>query len=342
MMIEVRWREEPVARNREWGYWTEQKLEMLAEYLPAFAKASKSAGATLYLDLFAGAAANTSRTTGRPIEGSPRIALSTAPAFTKVVLFELPAQAAKLGADLRAAFPGRDLTVYSGDCNQTIGAALLDLAPYNHAASFALIDQYAAEVEWSTLEKLAAFKKPRRDGTRYRVELWLLLAHGMLPRGLSASDYDTWEAFVARVDALYGSRDWEPIYTAWAEETLAPADFRSELVNLMRWRLERVLGYASTHTFEMKNTNGSPIYTMIFATDNYTGDKIMRHIYGKAAEKRPRMQGEAAALMQEKRENKSGVFGLFPAIAKVIGPDKLYEHEPPVLPYGMTVDDETD
>lgn len=110
----------------------------------------------------------------------------------------------------------------------------------------------------------------------------------------------------------------------------------------MRWRLERVLGYASTHTFEMKNTNGSPIFTMIFATDNYTGDKIMRHIYGKAAEKRPRMQGEAAALMQEKRENKSGVFGLFPAIAKVIGPDKFYEHEPPVLPYGMTVDDETD
>jgi hypothetical protein len=69
----------------------------------------------------------------------------------------------------------------------------------------------------------------------------------------------------------------------------------------------------------------------------------MRHIYGKAAEKRPKMQGEAAALMQEKRENKwSGVLGLFPAIAKDIGPGKLYEHEPPVLPYRMTEDDETD
>jgi three-Cys-motif partner protein len=144
-----------MAKNREWGYWTEQKLEMLSEYLPAFTKASKSAGATLYLDLFAGAAQNTSRTTGRPIDGSPRMALGTAPAFTKVVLFELPAQAAKLEADLRQSFPGRDLTVYSGDCNETIETALRDLAGYNHAATFALIDQYAGEVEWSTLEKLA-------------------------------------------------------------------------------------------------------------------------------------------------------------------------------------------
>jgi three-Cys-motif partner protein len=312
---------------------------MLAEYLPAFTTASQAAGATVYLDLFAGAAQNTSRTTGRPIDGSPRIALRTAPAFTKVVLFELPSQAPKLEADLRQSFPGRDLSVYSGDCNQTIPSALADLAQMNHAATFALIDQYAAEVEWSTLESLAAFKRARRDGTRYKVELWLLLAHGMLPRGLSADNYTSWEAFVARVDAMYGSHDWAPIYSAWTDAVLSPADFRSELVNLMRWRLERVLGYNSTHTFEMKNTNGSPIYTMIFATDNAAGDRIMRFIYGKAAEKRPQMQGEAAALMLEKREAEAGVAGLFPPLPKLVPPDKLYEHEPPTTPFGMMESD---
>ncbi|HEY5877564.1 MAG TPA: three-Cys-motif partner protein TcmP [Nakamurella sp.] len=327
-----------MTKNRQWGYWTEHKLDMLSQYLPAFTTASKGAGATVYLDLFAGAAQNTSRTTGRPIDGSPRIALATTPSFTKVVLFELPTQAKRLEADLRQSFPGRGITVYEGDCNRRIDAALAALVPYSHAATFALIDQFAAEVEWSTLAKLAAFKKARQDGKRYKVELWLLLAHSMLPRGLSAADYPTWEAFAARVDALYGTRDWAPIYSARTDDVLEPAELRRELVNLMRWRLERVLGYGSTHSFEMKNTNGSPIYTMIFATDNAAGDRIMSFIYDKAAKQRPKMQAEAAALMRERREEKAGILGLFPAPPKLVEPDKLYQHEPPVLPYGMSAD----
>ena len=40
--------------NRGWGYWTEAKLDILSKYLNAFTTASKSAGKTVYLDLFAG------------------------------------------------------------------------------------------------------------------------------------------------------------------------------------------------------------------------------------------------------------------------------------------------
>jgi len=41
-------------KDRSWGFWTEQKLAMLADYLPAFTTASKKAPTKLYLDLFAG------------------------------------------------------------------------------------------------------------------------------------------------------------------------------------------------------------------------------------------------------------------------------------------------
>ncbi len=44
--------------KRGWGYWTEAKLDILSNYLPAFTTASKKAGKTVYLDLFAGSAAN--------------------------------------------------------------------------------------------------------------------------------------------------------------------------------------------------------------------------------------------------------------------------------------------
>lgn len=256
-------------------------------------------------------------------------------AVTKVVLFELPAQAAELETDLRPAFPGRDLTIWPGDCNQTIDAALAALAPLNYAATFAFVDQYAAEVEWATLQTLAAFKA----GKKTKVELWLLFAHSMLPRGLAADSYDAFESFAARIDAMYGSRDWEPIYDARQAQALTAAELRNELTNLMRWRLENVLGYARTHAFEMKNTHGTPIYSMIFATDHAAGDKIMSHIYGKAADKRPLMQAEAAAKVQAEREAKDGVWTLIPPLPKKIAPDKLYVHEPPTVPYGMELAD---
>jgi hypothetical protein len=58
---------------RSWGWWTEQKLDILGDYLTAFNKASTTAGTTIYLDLFAGQAQNISRShTEHLIRGSAR------------------------------------------------------------------------------------------------------------------------------------------------------------------------------------------------------------------------------------------------------------------------------
>ncbi len=316
---------------RGWGFWTKHKLEILRDYLHAFTTASKRAGATVYLDLFAGAADNVSRDTGAIIEGSPRIALATSPEFTKVVLFELPAHASKLEAALRASYPTRDFTVWSGDCNKKIDEALQALTNWNYAATFALIDQYAAEIEWDTLRKLSTFKKR----SNYKVELWLLFAHAMLPRGLAAESYESFDAFATRLDRMYGSPDWVPMYEAWTNGRLDPTDFRDELLNLMRWRLEKELGYGRTHAFEMKNTKGVPIYSMVFATDNAAGDKIMSDLYAKAAEREPKMRAETLARKQAKKDEERGILSLFePLIPKLKG-EKLYLHESPYTPFGI-------
>ena len=157
----------------------------------------------------------------------------------------------------------------------------------------------------------------------------------MLPRGLSADRLAADKAFTKRVDALYGTRDWERFYEAELAGKLFPAEFRDELVNLMRWRLQNVLGYARTHAFELKNTNGNPIYTMIFATDNLAGDRIMASIYGKAAALRPQMQAEAAACAQARRDEERGTPGLFDPMPRDTPPDRLYQHEPPWGPEGI-------
>lgn len=316
--------------DRDWGYWTEHKLEMLAAYLPAFTRASQRLGDTTYLDLFAGDTRNISRTTGEEIDGSPLIALDTEPPFSRVVLFELRAQAARLEAELQPAYPGRELTVWPGDCNDTVDHALASLAHVRWAPTFALIDQYAAEIRWSTLEKLARFKQR----SPFKVELWLLFAHSMLPRGLAAEDPEAVARFETQIDAMYGCHDWAPMVEGRRAGVLSGRELREQFANLMRWRLETVLRYRKTHFFEMKNLGGAPIYTMIFATDNRAGDTIMSYIYGQAAMDQPKMRAEALAKQQAIKEEKSGKPGLFDPPPKDMAPGELYQHQPPTRPWG--------
>lgn len=318
---------------RTWGYWTEQKLSMLAQYLPAFTKASQTARRTLYLDLFAGQDRNLSRTTGEAISGSPRVALDTTPPFTKAIFFELPGQAEHLEVELRSSYPGRDLRVVPGDCNKTLGEVLkcLTTEEWHWAPTFVLLDQQAAEIEWATLEALASFKHKSRP----KAELWLLFAPSMLPRGLASVDPEDAERFARRVTAMFGTDIWRDAYSARLQGALTGAQLRDELLNLMRWRLETVLGYKATHSFTMKNTRGTDIYDMIFATDHDAGERIMSHIYRTAAEVQPRMRAEALAKLEAEKEDKAGITSLFPPVAKVIRSVPRYKHEPPRPPYQL-------
>lgn len=310
---------------------------MLAEYLHQFTTASKTARRMLYLDLFAGEARNLSRTTGEEISGSPRVALDTQPPFTKLVLFELPRQAADLEAELRAAYPDRDFEVIHGDCNMNVVPVLDRLARdgWNWTPTFALVDQQAAEIQWSALEKLSRFKRAGKP----KVELWFLFAPSMLPRGLASVKPDAVDRFAGRITAMYGNQDWSDAYVARHNGLLTAAELRDELLNLMRWRLEKVLGYRVTHEFELKNTRGAPLYNMVFATDHDAGERIMNYIYGKAAEARPQMQADAAAKLQGEKEKKEGRPGLFPPLPRPIRPDQLYVHQPPTPPYRLPADE---
>lgn len=322
---------------RTWGYWTEAKLDILAEYLPRFTTAAKNKAnsTTVYLDLFSGAPDNLARGTSRRIDGSARRALDCSPPFTRVCLFELPGPARRLEQELRTSHPGRDLRIYAGDCNVMIDQALTDLVKDElaWAPTFAFIDPYAAEIQWRTLEKLAKHKQR----SRFKVELWLLFAHAQLPRGLGVNGQEeNYESFAKKTSQLFGCNDWKDIHDARCQELLRPYEFRDELANLMRWRLERVLGYRITHALELKNTRGTPLYSMIFATDNEAGNSIMSRIYENASLKHPQMAAEAAALAQANKEAAEGTEGLFPPVPRRPATPAKYRHEPTREPFRLS------
>lgn len=297
---------------REWQYWTRNKLEILAGYLPAFNTASKRSRERLYIDLMAGEPVNREKGTGEDFDGSARLALAAFPPFTHLAFCEMPDKAAILDADLRSRFPGRCFKVYPGDCNETIDQVLADLAPWRRVPTFVFADQQAAEVRWTTLVKVAAF----REG-RWKAELWILVSPAMIAKGVAGTNG---AAFAGRVDALYGSSDWRRIQSAREQGLISADDYRDEMVNLLRWRLENELGYLLTARIPMRMPSGVPIYDMVFATDHHVGDKIMTHLYQRAARREPQMQREVKARAARERDEKAGrmtLFGLDPASISV-------------------------
>ncbi|MGA4993873.1 three-Cys-motif partner protein TcmP [Nonomuraea bangladeshensis] len=293
---------------RDWGWWTEQKLDILSNYLAAFTKASTRAGTTVYLDLFAGQSENVSRErAGHVISGSARRALETEPPFTVLRFFELAANASGLDRTLRAEYPDRNFRVVPGDCNQTLDQVLHELRPLNWAPTFAFLDQQSTEVKWSTLERLAKHKKVNKP----KVELWLLCASGLLPRGLRLRQAAIDDNVAEQMTSMFGTEQWYDALLATREGDLTGAEFRDELTNLMRWGLERQLGYKTTRVFKVKNTRGSEIFDMIFATDHWVGDKIMKAVYSKAQSQQQGLRERARQQRKQSRQEQDGLVGLF-------------------------------
>lgn len=324
---------------RYWGFWTRGKLELLRRYLDAFTTTTKNKSTErIYFDIFGGQPENRERLTDDVLDGSARIALSIGdPPFTRLRFFELEPYANRLKGALRSDFSDRDFEVVSGDCNITIGPALKSLAHFNWAPTFALVDPNGPDTHWSTLDALAKFKRSDRPKT----EIWLLLAAGMfirmLPRDGSVRHEDA-----DRLTEMYGTDRWKAIYAARVAGQLTPGDARDEYVNLMRWRMENVLGYKWTHPLEVFNEQGSSIYHMVFATDHDLGTKIMTNLYTAALAEFPAMRKAARqrrARLQEEAEGVQTLFGdqLDDLIQPIKRNERFYEYTPPWPPYDDTV-----
>ncbi|WKZ82056.1 MAG: three-Cys-motif partner protein TcmP [Acidimicrobiia bacterium] len=303
--------------ERLWGWWTEWKLELLRDYLSAFTTASKSVSETTYLDLFAGTPGSRSRETREPLQSGAEIALEVDPPFTHLRLFELT-RADELAADLGSRFPGRDLEVIQGDCNEELRAILAkgDLPPW--APTFAFIDPDGPDCWWSTLRTIAEFKQ---STSKYKVELWMLFPHASMTRLLKKTG-TLRPDFADRITRVFGTDDWQRIYKERVRGRIRPRAARFEYVNLMRWRVERILGYTYTHAYTVRTSRG-PLYDMIFATDHSAGHRIMGDTYRKFAARFPQMAQEA----KQRRSAQGVLFTVAPESAE-------YRHEPPLAPYG--------
>ena len=324
-----------------WGWWTRHKLNILESYLQAFAIASKSVDERIYLDLFAGSPENISRETNEPILGSVHRAIAAHPPFTRACLFELPPRAGRLEAALRRQYPGRSgIRVYKGDSNVMITEALGDLANLGlrWAPTFAFIDQYDHEVKWNTLEQIAAF----RNAHLTKAEMWILFGTSFYPRGLRLRQKILDADYGERLTLMLGSERWRDIVEGTRRGVLTPERCRAELVNLMRWRLHHKLGYKESLVLKIRNTNGSDLYDMIFATDHRVGERIMKNLYGKSPTQQGALRQHAREVHRSKRrlrdEGQGALFDVPPEYYVPVGDghEQAVVQEPPHEPLRLS------
>jgi three-Cys-motif partner protein len=266
--------------------------------------------------------------TGEEFLGSSRIALEVKdPPFTRLRYFEMPSKAAQLEASLKTAYPGRDIRVYPGDCNDSIPQALRDLEQLRWAPTFAFLDPDGMELSWETITALAEHKRGYRKSIKleYKVELWILFPSGQLLRTLALDEAQLAPRDEVRARRLFGTDEWRAIYEQRVAERIPGPVARERYLNLYRWRLEEVLGYRRSHALEVRNMRGVPMYHMVFATDNSAGDSIMSDLYGKASSRFAGMRMEAI-----QHAHGQGFFDFDDADHRV-----QFEYQPPVDPSSL-------
>ena len=302
---------------REWGFWTEVKLDALERYLARFTTASQRSPTTLYLDLFAGSVDNVRRDdNARHFTGSTVRAIETTPPFTHLRFFEKGSRARQLEGDLSSRFPGdRRYRVVGEDCNKAITHTLDDLRSegLDWSPTFCFVDPDGLNVTWSTLAQIASFKTAR---ARTKAELLVLLSHTTIPRLAgwdSAQGLD--EELASSVTDFFGTPVWRRIHQR-RTNSLSAAEARHLYTTLFRYRLQETLGYEATLTIEMGNERGAPVYVLVFATDHPAGTRIMSSVLEEAREQSADYRSEVAQRRHREERERAGTPNLFDAMGQ--------------------------
>jgi three-Cys-motif partner protein len=263
----------------EVGYWTEIKLEILREYAQAYAAILHKQSAikhVAYIDGFAGAGTHVSRSTGRRIEGSPRVALSIEPPFSHCHFVDLDG---KRASRLRELAAGRQhVTVYEGDCNDVLVRDVFPQCRYeDYRRALCLLDPYKLNPKWHVVQAAGRMRS---------IEIFLNFMIMDANMNVLRTDPDCVSARQAqRMNEYWGDSSWRQV--AYRREKGLFGDIETKVTNeavaeAYRTRLREVAGFKYVpEPLPMVNSTGAVIYYLFFASHNRTGDKIARAVFRK-------------------------------------------------------------
>ena len=261
----------------EIGYWSEIKLDIIKKYAVAYSIIMNNQSFIKkyhYIDGFAGAGIHILKNTKGFILGSPLNALNVNPPFSQYHYIDLDGVKAELLRNLTKDNP--KVNVYEGDCNQILLENIFPLVRYkDYGRALCLLDPYGLHLNWNVIYAAGQSKT---------IEIFLNFSvMDMNMNVLWNEPEKVDQKQIDRMNAFWGDESWrEAAYKKEQGlfENIEEKTSNKEIVEAFRDRLKAVAGFGYVpEPLPMRNTKGSTIYYLFFASPNKTGDKIVRDIF---------------------------------------------------------------
>ena len=261
----------------EIGIWSEVKLDIVCEYAVAYSTIlSKQRLRHTYVDAFAGSGEHLSRNTGEWVAGSPLNALAVQPPFKEFHFIDMDGSRAAQLKDLAGNRP--EVFTYEGDCNDILPSRIFPRAEYSkYGRALCLLDPYNIDVAWNVVATA---------GKMATVEIFLnFMIMDMNMNVLWHNPDNVDPSQVARMNRFWGDESWRAVVYessgnlfGWEEKV----GTNEMLVAAYQKRLREVADFRYVpEPLPMRNSTGSTIYYLFFASPNATGKKIVEAIFNK-------------------------------------------------------------
>ncbi|MBW7988662.1 MAG: three-Cys-motif partner protein TcmP [Planctomycetes bacterium] len=260
-------------RFDEIGYWSEIKLDIIKKYAAAYSVIMNKQSFInnyYYIDGFAGAGKHISKNTKEFILGSPAIALNVNPPFSEYHFIDLNGDK----ADMLRRELGRNnpkVKVHEGDCNKILIDKIFPLVRFeNYNRALCLLDPYGIHLKWEVL--YAA-------GKSEAIEVFLNFSVMDMNMNVLRSDPEKVDKKqINRMNAFWGDESWRE--AAYEEQAGLFGKYEEKTSNqamakAFRKRLKTKAGFSYVpEPLPMRNTTGSIIYYLFFASPKKTGKDI--------------------------------------------------------------------
>lgn len=254
--------------GKEIGEWSEIKLKCIYNYLGAYSNILSRVGYKEYyfIDGFASTGFCKSKETSTTIKGSASLSLSVNPPFSKYFFIELDDNKIKELENLSSLFPNLNVEIFHGDCNIEIAKVLQKIGDNNPL--LALLDPQAGDLYWDTIQKISKKNK---------AELLINFPFGMaINRYMPLEDgKDIDSEMREKLNKIFGTEGWEPIYRERKKGTITPAQAREKYLDIYLIGLNQ-LGFKYYAVKNLKNSRNVHIYYLIFATHHRKGLEKMK------------------------------------------------------------------
>lgn len=289
--------------HRFGGDWTQAKLDVLRDYLAAYTKALKDKPTAVnpfrkaYIDAFAGTGTRTARERDtstaagtlmfpdlnepapqKLLDGSAKLALQVEPRFEKYIFIERSQERCEQLEALKQEFSALadDIDIRKGEANEVIQKLCAPLEKWKSRRAVLFLDPYGMQVDWKTIEAVAATKA---------IDLWLLVPLGMGMNRLATKSGKLPESWRQRMDAFLGTTAWyDEFYKVETKPTLFgdhQVQVKASMAVMARYfndRLKQVFAGVVDEPGVLWNSANNPLYLLCFAVGNERGKDIALRI----------------------------------------------------------------